>query len=258
MKLFALLSIAVGCVLLAQCTDVSRDYPRRAEVLFVGSAAEGVEASKYASWLAIELFQSGINLTYTEDLADLNKKGLRVYDGVVLFAVSDSITADQQRVLADFVSDGKGLMSFGTESLVIDGATPAEAKDGTANSVQYLVKGNGRIFHTALGRETETWKQLDFLKSINNAAQWALGDEVMGWVAKLDIPSVSIYEDTIADFTARHFVPKMQDALSPEESSKLIQIPIGFELKLFAAEPDIVNPMAMSWDEKGRLWIIEA
>ena len=64
----------------------------------MGSAAEEVEASKYASWLAIELFQSGINLTYTEDLGDLNKKGLRVYDGVVLFAVSDSIAADQQRV----------------------------------------------------------------------------------------------------------------------------------------------------------------
>ncbi|MGV3764110.1 PVC-type heme-binding CxxCH protein [Parapedobacter sp.] len=258
MKFIPYLCIAVCCLLLIQCTDVSRDYPRRAEVLFVGSAAEEVEASKYASWLAIELFQSGINLTYTEDLSDLNKKSLRVYDGVVLFAVSDSIAADEQRVLADFVSDGKGLLSFGTESLVIDGANPAEAKDGAADSVQYLVKGSGRIFHTALGGETATWKQLDFLRLINNAAQWALGDEVMGWVAKLDIPSVSIYEDTIADFTARHFVPKMQDALSPEESSRLTQIPLGFELKLFASEPDIVNPIAMSWDERGRLWIIEA
>src|SRR5690606_37635788 len=162
MKLFSLLSIAVGCLFLVQCTDVSRDYPRRAEVLFVGSAAEEVEASKYASWLAIELFQSGINLTYTEDLGDLNKKGLRVYDGVVLFAVTDSLAADQQRVLADFVSDGKGLLSFGTESLVIDGANPAEAKDGAADSVQYMVKGSGRIFHTALRREDATWKHLDF------------------------------------------------------------------------------------------------
>src|SRR3546814_2085515 len=84
-----------------------------------------------------------------------------MYDGVVLFAVSDSIAADQQRVLADFVSDGKGLLSFGTESLVIDGANPAEGKGGTADSVQYLVKGNGRILHTALGRETATWKHLE-------------------------------------------------------------------------------------------------
>src|SRR5690606_2190715 len=208
-----------------QCTGNNRDYPRRAEVLFVGSADEAVEANKYASWLAIELFQSGINLTYTDDLGDLDKKGLQLYDGVVLFAISDSITADRQRVLADFVSDGKGLLSFGTESPVIEGAEPAEARgEGTNDSAQYLVKGNGRIFHPALGREAATWKHLDLLRLINSGAQWAVGDEVMGWVAKLDIPSVSIYEDTIADFTARHFVPKMQDPLSPEESGKLTQI----------------------------------
>src|SRR5690606_32687898 len=258
MKIFHFLIVAVCGLLLTQCTNVNRDYPRRAEVLFVGSTAKEAEASKYASWLAIELFKSGINLTYTEDLNDLDKKGLRVYDGVVLFAVSDSISATQQGVLDDFVSDGKGLLSFGTETLVIDGANPAEAKGGTAGSVQYLVKGNGRIFHTALGREDATWKHLDFLRLVNDAAQWALGEAVMGWVARLAIPSVSIYEDTLADFTARHFVPKMQEALSPEESSKLTQIPIGFELKLFASEPDIVNPMAVSWDEKGRLWVIEA
>ena len=258
MKVFSFLIVAVCGLFLTQCTDVNRDYPRRAEVLFVGNADDEIEASKYASWLAIELFKSGINLTYTEDLDDLNKKGLQVYDGVVLFAVSDSLAADQQRVLADFVSDGKGLLSFGTESSVIDGANPAAEKEGTADSGEYLVNGSGRIFQTALGREEATWKQLDFLRLVDDAAQWALGEEVMGWVAQLDIPHVSIYEDTIADFTARHFVPKMQEALSPEESEKLIQTPIDFELKLFASEPDIVNPIAMSWDEKGRLWLIEA
>ncbi|MFB2119387.1 PVC-type heme-binding CxxCH protein [Parapedobacter sp. 2B3] len=259
MKLIAYLYIAVFCLLLIQCTGDNRDYPRRAEVLFVGSADEAVESGKYASWLAIELFKSGINLTYSQDPADLTKQNLRVYDGVVLFAISDSLAADQQRVLADFVADGRGLLSFGTESLMISGATAAENIDEpVADAVQYLTKGSGRIFHTPLGREVATWKQLDFLQLINSGAQWALGDKVMGLVAQLQIPSVSIYEDTIADFTARHFVPKMQDPLSSDESKKLIQVPIGFELQLFASEPDIVNPMAMSWDEKGRLWIIEA
>src|SRR5690606_29772281 len=35
------------------------------------------------------------------------------------------------------------------------------------------------------------------------------------------------------------------------------QVPVGFELKLFASEPMIFNPMYMNWDEKGRLWVIE-
>ena len=32
----------------------------------------------------------------------------------------------------------------------------------------------------------------------------------------------------------------------------------GFELKLFAAEPDVVNPIAMTVDEKGRVWVVES
>jgi len=37
----------------------------------------------------------------------------------------------------------------------------------------------------------------------------------------------------------------------------LMQVPVGFELKLFASEPDVVNPIYMNWDERGRLWVIE-
>ena len=46
-------------------------------------------------------------------------------------------------------------------------------------------------------------------------------------------------------------------ALAPEETRKLIQVPPGFEVRLFAAEPMVVNPVAMTWDERGRLWVVE-
>ncbi len=46
-------------------------------------------------------------------------------------------------------------------------------------------------------------------------------------------------------------------ALSPEETRKLIQVPSGFDVRLFAAEPMVVNPVAMTWDERGRLWVLE-
>ena len=38
---------------------------------------------------------------------------------------------------------------------------------------------------------------------------------------------------------------------------KLVQLPIEFEMELFASEPMIINPMAMAWDERGRLFVIE-
>src|SRR3546814_586429 len=44
---------------------------------------------------------------------------------------------------------------------------------------------------------------------------------------------------------------------SAAASMKLAQVPAGFKLELFASEPDIGKPIAMNWDERGRLWIIE-
>ena len=45
--------------------------------------------------------------------------------------------------------------------------------------------------------------------------------------------------------------------LHPLESQKKIKVPSGFEVRLFASEPEVVNPVAMTWDERGRLWVVE-
>jgi putative membrane-bound dehydrogenase-like protein len=51
--------------------------------------------------------------------------------------------------------------------------------------------------------------------------------------------------------------PSGQPYLPPEESLKRLRVPPGFEVKLFAAEPDIINPIAFTVDERGRLWVVE-
>jgi putative membrane-bound dehydrogenase-like protein len=52
-------------------------------------------------------------------------------------------------------------------------------------------------------------------------------------------------------------LPATTHALSPEETRKRIEVPPGFEVRLFASEPMVVNPVAMTWDERGRLWVVE-
>jgi putative heme-binding domain-containing protein len=47
-------------------------------------------------------------------------------------------------------------------------------------------------------------------------------------------------------------------ALSPAEAIKKMKVPEGFSVELVAAEPDIVNPVAMTFDERGRVWITES
>ncbi len=46
-------------------------------------------------------------------------------------------------------------------------------------------------------------------------------------------------------------------ALPPAEAQKKFVLLEGFEARLFAAEPDVINPVAMTWDERGRLWVVE-
>ncbi len=46
--------------------------------------------------------------------------------------------------------------------------------------------------------------------------------------------------------------------LKPEEAAKAMTVPPGFEVKLFAGEPDVQQPIAMCIDDRGRLWIAEA
>lgn len=52
--------------------------------------------------------------------------------------------------------------------------------------------------------------------------------------------------------------PRIQVPLSPEDSRKHIQVPEGFDVQLYAAEPDIINPIAFTWDERGRLWVVQS
>ncbi len=52
--------------------------------------------------------------------------------------------------------------------------------------------------------------------------------------------------------------PRVQNPLPPEDSRKHIQVPDGFEVVLFASEPNIINPIAFTWDKKGRLWVVQS
>jgi len=59
------------------------------------------------------------------------------------------------------------------------------------------------------------------------------------------------------------FIPRRQSKppgppLSPQEALARMQVPEGFQVELVAAEPDVVNPVAMTIDARGRFWICES
>ena len=48
-----------------------------------------------------------------------------------------------------------------------------------------------------------------------------------------------------------------KEPLTPAQSLAKITAPEGFKVTLFAGEPDVVQPIAMTLDDRGRLWVIE-
>lgn len=62
---------------------------------------------------------------------------------------------------------------------------------------------------------------------------------------------------------AQQLLPKKQhrtsDApfLKPADAVKAMSIPEGFEVSIFAAEPDLAEPIAFCFDDRGRLWVVE-
>jgi len=53
-------------------------------------------------------------------------------------------------------------------------------------------------------------------------------------------------------------ISRMQEPLPAAEALKHLTVPRGFHVELFAADPDLGGkPLAMTWDERGRLWVAE-
>lgn len=54
-------------------------------------------------------------------------------------------------------------------------------------------------------------------------------------------------------------VPSLgQDAPAPlDEAAARMKLPEGFAATLFAGEPDVVQPIAFTFDDRGRLWVVE-
>lgn len=50
----------------------------------------------------------------------------------------------------------------------------------------------------------------------------------------------------------------LQQPLPAEQTVTRLHTPEGFDVRVFAAEPDIINPIALAWDERGRLWVLES
>jgi len=122
-------------------------------------------------------------------------------------------------------------------------------------------QGAGRVYYTALGHDERTWRRPEFHTLLATALQWAGGrlhDD-------LPTPEFTSAGEGLPNYiagkkwgTEGERLERMPKPLAPAESQKHWHMPEGFRIELFASEPDIVKPIAMSFDGQGRLWLAES
>ena len=121
-------------------------------------------------------------------------------------------------------------------------------------------QGKGRVFYTASGHDQRVWSHSDFHQLIKSGILWSVGDKARkrydNFIAKRT-PLKYEKRGNIPNYERRPEPLQYQLPLSPEDSMKYTQVPVGFHMELFAAEPDVINPIYMAWDERGRLWVVE-
>jgi uncharacterized protein len=117
--------------------------------------------------------------------------------------------------------------------------------------------GKGRVFYTAYGHDERTWGNPGFIDLVERGILWAVGDQAREDWERLDLTPFNYEDALLPNYERRDPPPKMQEPLPPSRSMQYAQVPADMHLELFASEPDIVNPISMAWDERGRLWILE-
>ncbi|GAB5405066.1 MAG: ThuA domain-containing protein [Aureliella sp.] len=142
--------------------------------------------------------------------------------------------------------------------------------------------GEGRVFYTAWGHDERTFSNPGFHNLVERGIRWACNDDpslVPSYtepnrfatprmtpprtdVAKLEYvdvgPKIPNYTPSNKWGVQGAPATLMQKPLSPEESIKHCVTPEQMTVRLYADERSFgAKPIAMNWDERGRLWVCE-
>jgi putative membrane-bound dehydrogenase-like protein len=134
-------------------------------------------------------------------------------------------------------------------------------------------EGKGRVFYTAWGHDLRTWSHPGFHNLLERGIRWACGQDpaIAGvYREKPEMTKLPTGPEPFEYVPAKvPFYPpskvwgkqaeplnKMQKPLSPEVSMQRMIVPVGFEVRPFVTEEKLGGkPLAMVWDERGRLFV---
>ena len=100
--------------------------------------------------------------------------------------------------------------------------------------------GTRRVFYTSLGHPDD-FANPSFRRLLRNAVFWAMNREPADSTKGAGLPSES----------------KSQGPLSPTRALAAFHVPDDLAIDLVLAEPIVRQPVSLSFDERGRLWVVQ-
>ena len=134
--------------------------------------------------------------------------------------------------------------------------------------VELATADDGKAFFKCSGYEGETLRPVvvDLEKQLGRQIVIRLVDEQTGhwghvnfdeFLFHAERPQVRNELDPKASKTPLPTDVVKFAGLSPADAVKAMTLPPGFSATVFAAEPDVVQPVAFTIDHRGRLWVVE-
>jgi hypothetical protein len=132
--------------------------------------------------------------------------------------------------------------------------------------VELIALPKKEVFFRASGLEEEDMRRVvvDLSRYRNTQIQIRLVDRHSGHWGHINFDDFRFHEQK-PSFPERPKAepPAPADAykfagLKPEDAAKAMTVPEGFQVTLFAGEPDLHQPIAFCFDHRGRLWVVEA
>ncbi len=129
--------------------------------------------------------------------------------------------------------------------------------------VDLVNKQSGKVIYTRSGDNTETLKPIavDLARYRGQEIFIRLVDESNAGWGHLNFDDFKLHTNKPNFPNAPEEAPNDEypfAGLSPEKAAELMTVPEGFKVTLAAGEPDVMQPIAMAFDDRGRLWVAEA
>ena len=133
-----------------------------------------------------------------------------------------------------------------------------------ATRLELIAVGEEKPLYQIGGRQTEELSQVvvDLQRVLNKEMQVRLVDQSQNGWGHINFDHFRLHEKRPAELTPAS-VPLVADdyphrGLDAAAAAAAMKVPEGFRVTVAASEPDVKQPIAMAFDDRGRTWIAEA